>query len=298
MDLKITKMGFLHSYLPQPILFEAGFITVYWYGFFMALSVFAGLLVSLRVAQWHKVDKEIIYDLFFYVVIAGFIGARIFYVLYNPVYFFEHPLDMVKIWQGGIAIYGGILFGALAVWYFCRHLTPLSTPPLIRGGSKGGVFWLLAAIITPGLALGQAIGRWGNYFNQELFGSPTNLPWGIPIELINRPAGFESFNYFHPAFLYESIGNLVIFGILLWLHWRITLNTQHSTRNTEGLNSNGYVLCVTCYVLLYSMLRFAMEFLRIDEVLMIGGMRITQGLSLLIIIVILLYWRTRYYLKT
>ncbi|MFA6551062.1 MAG: prolipoprotein diacylglyceryl transferase [Patescibacteria group bacterium] len=298
-------MNFLHFYLPQPILFHLGVINVYWYGFLMALAILAGLLVSVRVAKWHGVDKEIIYDLFFYVVIAGFIGARIFYILYNPEYFWQHPLDIFKIWQGGIAIHGALIFGILAIIWFVRRMPPIETLHCNVSTMKNN-FWLLSAIIAPGLALGQAIGRWGNYFNQELFGRPTDLPWGIPIDLINRPAGFEQFTYFHPTFLYESVGDLTIFILLLLTHWFFA----HNTRNGERVTSNGqkplnnhslithYSLLITLYLLLYSLLRFMIEFLRIDPTAgSIFGVRATMGLSLLIGVGVLLYWRAIFYLK-
>lgn len=298
-------MNFLHTFSPQPILFHLGFVTVYWYGLLMALAILAGLSVSVRVAKWHGVKAEVIYDLFFYVVSAGFIGARIFYVLYNPIYFWQRPLDIFKIWQGGIAIHGALIFGVLAIIWFARHLTPdpaspaggpspskgegsyvLSQSPLLSKGRElkaGEVFWKLAAIIAPGLALGQAIGRWGNYFNQELFGQPTNLPWGIPIDLADRPVGFEQFNYFHPTFLYESIGSLAIFGVLLYWHWHKTHNAKRITQNAENDGRNCYMLYVICYVFLYSTLRFLIEFLRIDPTAgSVLGVRATMGLSFLL----------------
>ena len=308
-------MGLLHSYLPQPIFLQLGPITIYWYGFFMALAVLGGLLVSLQMAKWHKVDKEIIYDLFFYIVIAGFIGARIFYVLYNPAYFWQHPLEIFKIWQGGIAIHGALVFGILVLLSFSRKressekgMSLKQWDSRLRGNDKKEAFWLLAAIIAPGLALGQAIGRWGNYFNQELFGLPTSLPWGIPIEFINRPAGFESFNYFHPAFLYESVGDIAIFILLLLMHWFFTRKARDEGRgmgDEPKLTSNGYVLRVTCYVsivmcyaLLYSTLRFGLEFLRIDPTAgNIFGVRATQGLSAMILIISIFYTIYFYYKK-
>ncbi|OGF28924.1 prolipoprotein diacylglyceryl transferase [Candidatus Falkowbacteria bacterium RIFOXYA2_FULL_47_9] len=270
-------MNFLHCYNPISILFSIGPINIHWYGFLMALAILAGLLVSLQVAKWHKVDKEIIYDLFFYVVIAGFIGARVFYVLYNFNYFWQNPIDIFKIWQGGIAIHGALIFGALTLWWFCRHLTPFPLLTKERVSKAGEVFWLLAAIIAPGLALGQAIGRWGNYFNQELFGLPTSLPWGIPIDITNRPAGFKNFEFFHPTFLYESMGDLAIFAILLLLHRYVMKRKKYLILNIK------YSQLITLdYILLYSTLRLALEFLRIDPTAgSIGGVRTTMILTAL-----------------
>ena len=277
---------------------------MYWYGLFMMLALSAGLFISLRVARWHKIQKDVVYDLFFYLVVFGFLGARLFYILYNFNYFWQNPLDVFKIWQGGIAIHGALIFGVLVLWRFARNLvlqkikcsdkTPLnrqypampSDSTLLRQSFRNDVknwFWKLAAIIAPGVVLGQAIGRWGNYFNQELFGLPTALPWGIPISLANRPPEFEMFEYFHPTFLYESIGNFIIFIILLAMHWRVNRKTEHIINNTD--NDASYAKIAISYLLLYSVLRFFIEFLRIDKTAgSIFGVRMTQSLSFLVII--------------
>lgn len=245
-------------YSPDPILLHIGPLAIHWYGLTMALGLLAGLGVTVKVGSWYGVAKETAFDLFFYLVIFGFIGARLFYVLYNLPYFLDNPLDAMKIWEGGIGIHGGIVAGAAIVWQFARR----------RGQSP----WLLAAIITPGLALGQAIGRWGNFFNQELFGLPTNLPWGIPIDAAHRPEAFSAFMYFHPTFLYESVGNILIFTVLLYMH-------RSLRRGYYQLSANSYQLIVFMYILLYSLLRFAMETLRLDEVGLIGGIRVTMWLA-------------------
>jgi len=275
-------INFLHTYNPQSILITFGPITVYWYGFFMALALLLGLLISVKIAKWHGVKKEVIYDLFFWLIIGGFLGARIFYILYNFNYFWQNPFDIFKIWQGGIAIHGALVFGFLILLWFSKK-------------SKIN-FWRLTSIIVPGVALGQAIGRWGNYFNQELFGLPTDLSWGIPIALANRPAGYEMFEYFQPTFLYESLGNFFIFCLLLMFHWFLTHNTHnvkritHNTLRLQKLYGMRYELCVMSYAFLYSILRFFIEFLRIDPTAgNIFGMRATQGLSLIIIIAVVGY---------
>lgn len=245
---------------PDPILLQLGPVTLYWYGLTMALALLVGLLASVKIAAGYGIAKDTVFDLFFYLVIFGFLGARLFFVLYNLSYFLDHPLAVVKIWEGGIAIHGGIIAGALTVWWFARKqkLSP----------------WLLAAIITPGLALGQAIGRWGNFFNQELFGLPTNLPWGIPIDAAHRPEAFSAFTHFHPTFLYESIGNLVIFGVLLWAHQKLRADFPRSAAQREPSQR-----IVFSYIFLYSLLRLATETLRLDPVGMIGGVRVTLLLA-------------------
>jgi len=261
-------MNFLHTFNPQPILFTFGPISIHWYGFFITLGIVAGFLATLKLAKWHKVDKGKIFDLFLYVIIFSIIGARIFYVLYNPLYFWQNPIDIFKIWQGGLAIHGGLTFGFLILWRQTKRM--------------GVKFWKLASAIVPGIALGQAIGRWGNYFNQEVFGQPTYLPWGIPIDLWNRPVGYEIFEFFHPAFLYESIGSLAIFGLLMLGHWWII---------KRGFQSSVYSLrlIVVSYLLLYSTLRFFLEFIRIDEMLVISEVRITQLISGVVIVGCLAY---------
>jgi len=292
-------MNFLHYYGPTSILFSIGSIDIHWYGLLMAIAILAGLLVSIKIARWHEIKSETIYDLFFYVIIGGFIGARIFYILYNPGYFWQYPLDMFKIWQGGIAIHGALVFGILVIFWFARRLPPVETKqPRIETrqclvSTTTDKFFLLSAIIAPGLALGQAIGRWGNYFNQEVFGWPTSLSWGIPINPINRPTGFEQFSYFHPTFLYESIGDLIIFIVLLLLHKWIIKHKKYpiSLPCRQAGNIQYPILVTASYLLLYSTLRFFMEFLRIDPTAgSIGGVRVTMILAFLGVIFSLGLW--------
>ena len=242
-------------YAPDPIALSIGPLAIHGYGLTMALALTAGLGTTVRVGAQYGVAKEAIIDLFFYLVLFGFFGARLFFIAYNLPYFFNHPWDTVKIWQGGIGIHGGIIAGSAVVWWFARRLQ--QSP------------WRLLAIITPGLALGQAIGRWGNFFNQELFGLPTNLAWGIPIDATHRPAAFSAFAQFNPTFLYESIGNLAIFILLLVVHARM--------RNQEA----GSKFIVFLYLFLYSLLRFATETLRLDPVSVIGGVRVTMWLAII-----------------
>ena len=136
-------------------------------------------------------------------------------------------------------------------------------------------FFKLTAIITPGLALGQAIGRWGNYFNQELYGLPSNLSFAIPIEFKNRILNYISYDYFHPTFLYESIGNLIIFTILILMHVYIIKKKKFSEIYSLTI--------VFSYLIFYSLLRFSLEFIRIDKTPEILGLRSPQIASILII---------------
>lgn len=252
-------MHFLHTYHPSAVLLSLGFVSVHWYGLFMALALIAGLAVSLALSRRYQIKQDIIYDLFFYLIFFGLLGARLFYIFYNFNYFINHPWDIIKIWQGGIAIHGALVAGFLVLIWFARQLS-LSHKKLPQHHQTNW-FWFLAALIAPGVALGQAIGRWGNYFNQELFGVPTSMPWGIPIDLAHRPIDFATFTFFHPVFLYESLGSFLIFIILLILHVK-----AKSSR-----------LIALSYVFLYAVLRLFMEFLRIDPTAgQLYGWRFTQ----------------------
>lgn len=256
--MRYAFMSFLHTFHPNPILISFGPINIYWYGLFIVLGILAAIFTALKLAGYYNIKKEVIIDLAFYLVIFGIIGARLYDVLLELPYYLNHPLSIFKIWQGGLAIHGAIIAGIITIWLFAKkqELKP----------------WLAASIIVPGLALAQAIGRWGNYFNQELFGKPTNLPWGIPIDLMNRPIEYISYEFFHPTFLYESIGSFIIFVILIFLHFLMIKKTVMR-----------YELSVMSYAILYSILRFSIEFIRIDKTPIIFNLRFPQIASLVII---------------
>jgi phosphatidylglycerol---prolipoprotein diacylglyceryl transferase len=272
---------FLHTFNPTPILITFGPINVYWYGLFIVTGILAALLVILKLAGYHKVDKNIIIDSAFYLIIGGIIGGRIFHIFLELDYYLKNPLNIFKLWQGGLAIHGAIIAGIILVW---------------RVAKKHKInFWLLTAIYVPGLAIAQAIGRWGNYFNQELFGKPTDLPWGIPIEPANRILEYYNSNFFHPAFLYESIGSLIIFIILIILHFRIIKNSKTVITDDSSCN-NKFMNIVLAYLLMYSILRFSLEFIRIDPTPVLFGWRlpqITSFLIILLVMVILYYKKTK-----
>ena len=199
-------MSFLHTFTPNPILITIGPLQIYWYGLFMVLGIIAAILVTFKIADLYGVLKDTIVDCFFYLIITGIIGARVYHIFLELPYYRANPLDVFKIWNGGLAVHGAFLAGGLTMLYYAKkHRLD---------------FWLFTSLFAPGLALAQAVGRWGNYFNQELFGKPTNLPWGIPIEPSNRMPTYYNFEYFHPTFLYESIGSIFITIILFTLHYR------------------------------------------------------------------------------
>ncbi|NCF75392.1 MAG: prolipoprotein diacylglyceryl transferase [Xanthomonadaceae bacterium] len=272
---------FLHTYHPSPIIFSLGYFQFYWYGFFISLSIVIGIIIGEKLAKKYKIEQQRIFDLAIYIIIFGLLGARIYHILMELNYYIQHPLDVFKFWQGGLAIHGAIIGGIIAGYFYSKKYKMS--------------FWLNADIIAVSLALGQAIGRWGNYFNQELFGFPTNLPWGIPIDSFNRLfSPYKNFEYFHPAFLYESILNFLNFLFLLFLHKKKIANNHLVGRQAKTkILSDGNIFLI--YILNYSLIRFVMEFIRSDETALIFGFRFPQILSalLFIFIVILLKIRIR-----
>lgn len=256
--------NFLHTYNPEPILISLGPVNIYWYGLFIVTGILAGIMVVLKVAEKYDLPKNKIIDTIFWLVISGVIGARLYHVLLEFPFYLEHPLSIFAVWQGGLAIHGGLFAGGVV--------------SIILAKRYKINYWLLLAIYTPGVALAQAIGRWGNYFNQELFGKPTDLPWGIPIEVIHRVGEYLNSEFFHPTFLYESIGNFLIFAGLLACHAWLIKN-----------KNNFFQLCVIAYLMLYSLLRFSLEFIRVDITPEFFGLRWPQIVSLWVIAFNLLY---------
>jgi phosphatidylglycerol:prolipoprotein diacylglycerol transferase len=267
---------FLHTFSPTAILFSFGSLAIHWYGLFLVLAMIAAMLVAIYLGQKYNIKKDDIFDLSFYLILGGLLGARIYDIFLELPYYIQHPWQTLKIWEGGLAIHGGIIAGLIILVIFAKR--------------KKINFWTLTAIITPALALGQAIGRWGNYFNQELYGLPTNLPWGIPIDTLNRPVEFIGEKYFQPTFLYESLGSLLIFLALLIINWTLLKNKESSRKINGGLS----ILPLAFYVILYSILRFCLEFIRIDAAPNVWGWRWPQIISLALIffILILIFYKT------
>ncbi|MFZ2310056.1 MAG: prolipoprotein diacylglyceryl transferase [Patescibacteria group bacterium] len=252
--------SWLHNFTPEPILVHFGPISLHWYGLFMALGIFLALITTLKISKYFKIEKEIIWDLSFYLILFGLIGARVYEIFLEFPFYLNHPEQIIKVWAGGLAIHGAIMAGILTIYFLAKKYQ-------IN-------FWKLSAVIVPGLALGQAIGRFGNWFNQELFGLPTSLPWGIPINLENRPLEFISQQFFHPTFLYESLGSIIIFISLLLI----------IKKYKENLNNKLAVSISIFYLISYSVLRLLLEFIKVDNTPILLGLRWPQIISLLIII--------------
>jgi phosphatidylglycerol:prolipoprotein diacylglycerol transferase len=228
----------------------------------MVLGISVALIISYHLAKYYHLNPNLIFDLSFWLIIGGIVGARVYDNLLQLPYYIHHPLQSLEIWKGGLAIHGGIIAGIFIIWWFAK---------------KHKInFWKLSAIFIPGLAIAQAIGRWGNYFNQEIFGLPSKLPWGIPINLINRPTIYLNNSYFQPTFLYESLGCLLIGFVLLYLNIRAIKKNK--------LNRNFYINSVILYLVSYSVLRFFLEFIRLDPAPQLLGLRWPQIISLIIIV--------------
>lgn len=240
---------------PGPIVFEWGPIAIRWYGLLIASAVILGVSLSSYLADRRGLNPDLISNLAIWLVITAIPSARLYYVLFNWNVYAENPGAIFAIWQGGLAIHGAVLGGILAALLFARwHKIS---------------FWQLADVVAPSLILGQAIGRWGNFFNSEAFGRPTDLPWRLYIPSAQRPPGFEQFDYFHPTFLYESLWNLGVFVLLMVLFFR-------------GLKVATFLKPGTLFLVYwvaYSLGRFWIEGLRMDS-LMLGPLRVAQLISL------------------
>ncbi|MGE5392329.1 MAG: prolipoprotein diacylglyceryl transferase [Candidatus Saccharibacteria bacterium] len=210
-----------------------GDFTLRWYGLILAAAVLIGYWVARRNSWRFGIGKEEVDDVSFWLVLVAILSARVYYVLSLFPYFAEHPAEIVKIWHGGLSIYGALIGGTLFLYLRSRR----------RIYSAGQLFDLVAL----GLPLAQAFGRLGNFFNYEAFGLPTTLPWKMYVPPAFRPLQFATYDFFHPTFLYEMIWNLIVFAVL----WNLKGRVKHG------------VLAMS-YLGLYSVGRFFIEPLRLD----------------------------------
>jgi prolipoprotein diacylglyceryl transferase len=246
------------AYLPSPAqgVWHLGPIPVRAYALSILVGIFVAVYITDRRWQARGGKAGQIADVALWAVPAGIIGARVYHVLTDwSTYYGEGGLGFVaslKIWQGGLGIWGAVAGGALGAWYACRRYGFLLPP--------------LGDALAPGLAVAQAIGRWGNWFNQELFGEPTTVPWGLEIDPAFRPAGYEQFATFHPTFLYESLWCLGVAAVVWWLDRRFRM---------------GHGRVFATYVALYCLGRFFWELLRIDDATRILGVRVNVFTSVL-----------------
>ncbi len=230
----------MFDFTPDPIALRIGPLEVHWYGVAYAVGLAAVYFLLTRLAARRGRNPELVANGMLVVALAALIGGRLYHVIDQWQLYRDNPLAIVLPPYSGLGVYGGIVTGTIAAWLYVRR--------------HGEPFWEWADIIAPGLFLMQAIGRWGNFFNQELYGPPTTLPWGIPIACANRVAPYVCDSYpasthFHPLFLYESLSGLL--GMLFLLY----LGSRHRRRLRAG-----DLLFV--FFIWYGVARFALETLR------------------------------------
>jgi phosphatidylglycerol:prolipoprotein diacylglycerol transferase len=255
-----------------------GDFTIYYYGIILMLGTMTGGWLASREMTRRGHDPELVWDVLIWMVIGSIIGARLWHVLtpspssiaegITTQYYFTHPLDMINLRRGGLGIFGGVIGGALALFLYVRR-------------NKNLNFSEWVDIIAPSLALGQAIGRWGNFFNQELYGAPTDLPWKLYIDPQHRLQGFADVAYYHPLFLYESLLNLANMFLLIWV-----------MRRFKAVLKPGDVFLV--YLVTYPVIRFLLEFLRLDAS-QLAGINANQAIMGIVAILaaVALFWRHR-----
>lgn len=250
----MNLFGVLHSYTPSPIFVQLGPFSIHWYGLCLGLSVLAAYTLAFQ--AWRRSGRALakLDSLVLLLVVSGLVGARLMDVfVYEWPYFRSHLSEVLAVWQGGLAFHGALIGGGIALLWWVRREHETMLP--------------LLDMFAPGLALAQAIGRWGNYFNQELFGTPTTLPWGIPIVPANRPFEYSEVQYFHPTFLYESLALVVLFLCLYLLYRRAV---------KPGIVFGAYLMAS-------GVVRFVLEFVRLDTQLAVSGIRVGMLVSLLIL---------------
>lgn len=226
------------------------------YGIVIAVGMIVGVWWTARRYRARGGDPDVLYDVAMWAIPIGIIGARLYHVVTSPEAYFGpggDPWLIPQIWRGGLGIWGGVGAGALGAFLAVK-----------RAGVRFGP---IADSLAPALLVAQAIGRWGNWFNQELFGGPTTLPWGLQIDAAHLPAGYAPGTLFHPAFLYECLWNLAAAALIVWLDRR----RRFAAGQVFGL-----------YLMAYTLGRAWIEMLRIDDAHTFGGLRLNVWTSLLV----------------
>ena len=251
----------MRTFIPSPppvwSQIHLGPLTIHAYALWILLGIFVALWLTTRRWVERGGDADKVGDVAFWAIPFGIVGGRIYHVISSPAAYFGeggNPWDAFKIWEGGLGIWGAVALGTLGAWIGAR-----------RAGVSFVTFLDAAA---PGLLLAQAIGRMGNYFNQELFGAPTTLPWALQIDPAFRPVGYEQFETFHPTFLYELLWNVAGAFLILYLDRRLDLR-------------GGRVFWL--YVMVYVSGRLWIEHLRIDDAVNVLGLRINEWVSIVVL---------------
>ncbi len=265
-----------------PQFFSIGPLTIHYYGITMALAVGAAWWFASKRAVHYGLTQDQVDTLSVWLVLGGLVGARLYHVASSWQYYWQYPLESVKIWHGGLSIFGALLGGfvVLLIFGFKRNL---KTTHNLQPTTYNLLDWL-----APSVLLGQIIGRFGNFFNYEAFGYPTSLPWKMFVPEYFRPSTFLSASYFHPLFLYEALGNAVILLVLMYF-FRPGRRQKFDSRMTAGA-------LFFSYLLLYNVLRFAIEHLRIDSTFLFHNIRLNALVSGVLVIIAAagLYWIRRY----
>ena len=248
----------------DPIAFSLGGLSVHWYGVIIASAVLLAIFLGTNESEKRGIKGDDIIDMMLWALPISIIGARIYYVIFEWRYYIQHPAEIIAIWNGGIAIYGGLIAGGLTVYWFTKK--------------RGLPFWLVLDIAAPSVIIAQAIGRWGNFVNQEAHGEATTKAFleglHIPNFIVNN-MNIEGV-YYQPTFLYESLWNVLGFILLLIL------------RRRKNLLKRGEV--ALSYVLWYSFGRLFIEGLRTDSLMLAQTIRVSQLLSILLFVGAILLW--------
>lgn len=226
--------------LSDPVAISILGLEVRWYALFILTGVVCAVVVLRWLALQRNLDPEFPLDLLPWVVLPAVIGARLYYLLLDPDFYLANPDQAINVRLGGLTVHGALAGGAIGLYLFCRR--------------QGERFLTWGDLIIAVVPIGQALGRWGNWANQEAFGRPTDLPWAVEIDPVNRPAGYEQFSTFHPTFLYESILDLGIAAILIALVLRMPSN--RFWREGDA---------IWIYMVLYGLVRLTIESLRTDS---------------------------------
>jgi prolipoprotein diacylglyceryl transferase len=246
---------------------DIGPLSIHYYGVLIGIGALLAIALGRRRYAALGGDPDLIDRVGVVAVLAGLLGARAAYVSTHFSDFVERPWAMLFLWEGGLAFFGGLTLGVIVgVWYARRLGMPLA--PTLDA-------------ILPGLPLAQAIGRWGNYFNQELYGTPTTVPWALEVDFERRLPEYQEFATFHPTFLYESLLNLCLVGVLLWV--------GRSTRLRQGS-------IVWVYLAGYGFIRFCVELIRTDTTFRLLGLSRNNWVALLAFIIGLVglrWWQRR-----
>ena len=246
------------------------------YGLILGLSVLAGYELARRRSGRFKIPQDQLDNIAIVLIITGLIGARLYHVFSSLEYYAANPIAIAFIWHGGLSIFGAVLGGAVGLWLYQKY------------SSLKQAFLIILDWLAPSLVLGQILGRLGNLFNYEAYGLPTMLPWKMFVPVEFRLTPYQSAEFFHPLFLYESLGCLLILLILL--------NFSKLTKRYQWLNFPGAQILV--WLLLYGVLRLGTESLRLDSPYLFGMKQNLLVAGLMVVVAIVVLWFKKLFYKS